>query len=68
MCATVYHLKWCPLGGDELLTYVTWLDFEDRLEKDFNFLKNFFYSYPELFPGLDVDHLRAVLALPDPSL
>ena len=61
MCATVYHLKWCLLGGDELLTYVTWLDFEDRL-------KNFFYSYPELFPGLDVDHLRAVLELPDPSL
>ena len=60
MQQSIYLLKWCPLE-DELLTHATWLDFEGRLEKSFNYLEYFICKYPELLSGMDVDWVAAVI-------
>lgn len=56
MRATEYLLKWCPLE-DELLTNATWLNFEQRLEKNFLSVEYFVHRYPGIFLEMDMDQL-----------
>ena len=67
VCATEYLLKWCPFQ-DELLSYVTWIGFENRLETTFPLVEYIVHRYHNLFPGVDMDKLNeqySVLKLPD---
>lgn len=57
MGAAEYLLKWCPLG-DELLVAATWLNFEQRLERNFLSVEYFVHRYPSIFSGIDMDRLN----------
>lgn len=57
VCATGYLMKWCPLQ-DELLTHVTWIGFEQRLEKTFSSVEYIVGRYPNLLSGMDMDKLN----------
>ena len=56
MRATEYLLQWCPLQ-DELLTSATWLNFEERLEKNFMSVEYFVHRYPDILSEIDMDQL-----------
>ena len=58
MCSTKYLLKWCPFQ-DELLSHVTWVGFESRLEATFSSVEYIVHRYNSLFPleTLDMEKL-----------
>ena len=55
--AVGYLLKWCPLE-DELLSNATWLDFEHRLQKNFDSVELFVLKYKQIFSDKRIDKLN----------
>ena len=49
--AADYLLRWCPFE-DDLLVHATWLDFEQRLQK------NFVHRFPNALDNIDMDRLN----------
>ena len=55
LCCRLFN-KWCPFK-EELLTLATWLDFEWRLEKNFNSVEYFVHKFPNIFGNINIDKL-----------
>ena len=55
--AVEYLPKWCPLE-DELLSNATWLDYEHRLQKNFDSIEFFVLKYKQIFPDMIIDRLN----------
>jgi len=52
--AVEYLLKWCPLR-DELLSNATWLDFEHKLQKNFDSVEFFVLKYKQIFSDMSIE-------------
>ncbi len=56
MSAVDYLIKWCPFN-EELMTHATWLDFERRLEKNFDSVEYFVHKFPKILGNINIDKL-----------
>ena len=55
--AADYLLRWCPFE-DDLLVHATWLDFEQRLQKNFPSVEYFVHRFPNALDNIDMDRLN----------
>ena len=52
-----YLFKWCPFE-DELLVHATWLDYEERLQKNFHSVEYFVHTFPNALDKMNMDMLN----------